>query len=147
MNIDKNLLETMAGKGSEVGGRFEELRAILDRVELSGKVDRERIRWAIATVGLDPDSKKHVGKYSLGMRQRLGLAQAMMEDPELLILDEPMNGLDKGGVAEMRELFLKLKEQGKTILIASHNPDDTRILCDTLHEMDAGVMTERAVLE
>ena len=72
------------------------------------------------------------------MRQRLGLAQAMMEDPELLILDEPMNGLDKGGVAEMRELFLKLKEQGETIRIASHNPDDTRILCDTLHEMDAG---------
>lgn len=116
-------------------------------MELSGKANRERIRWAMATVGLDPDSKKHVGKYSLGMRQRLGLAQAMMEDPELLILDEPMNGLDKGGVAEMRELFLKLKEQGKTILIASHNPDDTRILCDTLHEMDAGVMTERAVLE
>ena len=123
---------------------YQNLRYLM---ELSGKVDRERIRWAIATVGLDPDSKKHVGKYSLGMRQRLGLAQAMMEDPELLILDEPMNGLDKGGVAEMRELFLKLKEQGKTILIASHNPDDTRILCDTLHEMDAGVMTERAVLE
>ena len=57
-----------------------------------------------------------------------------------------MNGLDKNGVAEMRTLFLKLKDQGKTILLASHNPDDTRILCDTLHEMDAGVMTERAVL-
>ena len=123
---------------------YQNLRYLM---ELSGKANRERIRWAMATVGLDPDSKKHVGKYSLGMRQRLGLAQAMMEDPELLILDEPMNGLDKGGVAEMQELFLKLKEQGKTILIASHNPDDTRILCDTLHEMDAGVMTERAVLE
>ena len=123
---------------------YQNLRYLM---ELSGKANRERIRWSMATVGLDPDSKKHVGKYSLGMRQRLGLAQAMMEDPELLILDEPMNGLDKGGVAEMRELFLKLKEQGKTILIASHNPDDTRILCDTLHEMDAGVMTERAVLE
>ena len=77
---------------------------------------------------------------------RLGLAQAVMEDPELLILDEPMNGLDKSGVAEMRELFLKLKSQGKTILIASHNPEDTRILCDTLHEMDGGIMTEREVL-
>lgn len=110
--------------------------------ELTGKADKQKIRDAIALVGLDPDSKKHVGKYSLGMRQRLGLAQAIMEDPALLILDEPMNGLDKSGVAEMRELFLQLKEQGKTILIASHNPDDTRILCDTLHEMDAGVMTE-----
>ena len=115
-------------------------------MELSGRVDREKIRSAIALVGLDPDSKKHVGKYSLGMRQRLGLAQAVMEDPELLILDEPMNGLDKSGVAEMRELFLELKCQGKTILIASHNPEDTRILCDTLHEMDGGIMTEREVL-
>lgn len=116
-------------------------------MQLSGKADKERIRQAIALVGLDSDSKKHVGKYSLGMRQRLGLAQAIMEDPELLILDEPMNGLDKGGVAEMRRLLLSLKDQGKTILIASHNPDDTRILCDTLHEMDAGVLTPRPLLE
>lgn len=107
---------------------------------LSGKVDKERIRSAIRQVGLDPDSKKHVGKYSMGMRQRLGLAQALMEDPELLILDEPMNGLDKSGVDEMRQLLLQLKEQGKTILIASHNPDDVRILCDTLYEMDAGTI-------
>lgn len=113
--------------------------------ELSGKADKQKIRDAIALVGLDPNDKKHVGKYSLGMRQRLGLAQAIMEDPEILILDEPMNGLDKHGVEEMRELFLKLKEQGKTIIIASHNPDDTSILCDTLHEMDAGVMEEREI--
>lgn len=111
--------------------------------ELTGKVDKQKIREAIATVGLDPNLKRHVGKYSLGMRQRLGLAQVLMDAPELLILDEPMNGLDKYGVAQMRELFLGLKDKGKTILIASHNPDDTRILCDTLHEMDAGVLTER----
>ena len=123
---------------------YQNLRYLM---ELSGKVDKERIRNTIALVGLDPDSKKHVGKYSLGMRQRLGLAQAIMEDPQLLILDEPMNGLDKGGVEEMRQLFLRLKEQGKTILIASHNPEDTRILCDTLHEMDAGIMTRRELLQ
>jgi ABC-2 type transport system ATP-binding protein len=110
-------------------------------MELSGKADKRRIRSVIRQVGLDPDSKKHVGKYSMGMRQRLGLAQALMEDPELLILDEPMNGLDKSGVEEMRQLLLRLKEQGKTILIASHNPDDVSILCDTIHEMDAGIMT------
>lgn len=116
-------------------------------MELSGKADKQKIRAAIERVGLDPDSRKHVGKYSLGMRQRLGLAQAIMEDPELIILDEPMNGLDKNGVEEMRRFFLNLKEQGKTILIASHNPDDTRILCDTLHEMDAGVMTSLETLK
>ena len=65
------------------------------------------------TVGLDPDSPKHVGKYSLGMRQRLGLAQAILEDPDLLILDEPMNGLDKRGVEEMRQLLLGLRQEGK----------------------------------
>lgn len=122
---------------------FQNLRYLM---ELSGKVDKQRVKDAISAVGLDPQSKKHVGKYSLGMRQRLGLAQVLMDDPELLILDEPMNGLDKAGVEQMRELFLGLKEKGKTILIASHNPDDTRILCDTLHEMDAGVLTERAAL-
>ncbi len=123
---------------------YQNLRYLM---ELSGKVDKEKIRSAITLVGLDPDSKKHVGKYSLGMRQRLGLAQAIMEDPELLILDEPMNGLDRHGVEEMRNLFLQWKAAGKTLLIASHNPEDTRILCDTLHEMDAGVMTEREVLK
>lgn len=110
-------------------------------MQLSGKEDKARIREVIELVGLDPDSKKHVGKYSLGMRQRLGLAQAIMDDPDLLILDEPMNGLDKNGVADIRELLLQFKRAGKTILIASHNPDDVRILCDTIHEMDAGVIT------
>ena len=85
--------------------------------------------------------KEPVGKYSLGMRQRLGIAQAIMEDPSLLILDEPMNGLDKNGVAEMRELFRSLATDGRTILLASHNIADIDALCDTVCEMDAGVMT------
>ena len=91
-------------------------------------------------VGLDPDLKRHVRKYSLGMRQRLGLAQAIMEEPDLLILDEPMNGLDKEGVADMRQYLLDLKGQGKTILIASHSAEDIAILCDTVSEMDKGVL-------
>ena len=89
-------------------------------------------------VGLDPDLKRHVRKYSLGMRQRLGLAQAVMEKPDILILDEPMNGLDKDGVADMRKYLLDLKEQGKTILIASHSAEDIDVLCDTVYEMDKG---------
>lgn len=105
---------------------------------LNNNIGREEIRDAIKSVGLNPDDKKHVGKFSLGMRQRLGLAQAIMENPDLLILDEPMNGLDKDGVCDMREYLLALKEQGKTILIASHSAEDIDILCDTVCEMDKG---------
>ena len=100
------------------------------------------IRNTMQMVGLDPDLKRHVKKYSLGMRQRLGLAQAIMENPDLLILDEPMNGLDKEGVSDMRKYLLNLKEQGKTILIASHSAEDIEILCDTVCEMDKGVLTK-----
>ena len=89
-------------------------------------------------VGLDPDDKKRVGKYSLGMRQRLGIAQALMEDPDIIILDEPMNALDYNGVDEMRRVFLRLKEQGKLIIIASHIREDVEILCDEVYEMKAG---------
>ena len=105
------------------------------------KIGKKEIDEAIRKVGLDPEAKKHVGKYSLGMRQRLGIAQAIMENPSLLILDEPLNGLDKHGVREMRQLIKGLKEQGKTILLASHNQGDIDELCDTVCEMDAGVMT------
>ena len=88
-------------------------------------------------MGLDANSSKKVGKYSLGMRQRLGIAQAIMEDPELIILDEPMNGLDKAGIALVRELFKQLKKEGKTILISSHYAEDVEI-CDEIYEMDEG---------
>lgn len=91
-------------------------------------------------VGLDPKSKKRVKNYSMGMRQRLAIAQAIMEDQEILILDEPMNGLDKNGVAEMREVFQELKQRGKTILLASHNKEDIDVLCDHVYEMEMGVL-------
>ncbi|MDO5422342.1 MAG: ATP-binding cassette domain-containing protein [Eubacteriales bacterium] len=110
--------------------------------DLRKKLTREDITAVLLRVGLNPDLKKPVSKYSLGMRQRLGIAQAIMEDPELLILDEPFNGLDKHGVAEIRNLLLAEKEKGKTILLASHNSEDIRILCDRVFEMDAGVMKE-----
>ena len=107
---------------------------------LRGKIGLREIADSIRRVGLDPNMKKPVGKYSLGMRQRLGIAQAIMEDPSLLILDEPFNGLDKQGVLDMRKLIKGLKAEGKTILLASHNPMDIDELCDTVCEMDAGVM-------
>lgn len=104
------------------------------------KITKADVRIVLRKVGLDPDMKKPVAKYSLGMRQRLGIAQAIMEDPELLILDEPFNGLDKHGVADIRNIILELKQSGKTILLASHNEEDIRILCDEVYEMDGGVL-------
>jgi len=92
-------------------------------------------------VGLDPNSKKKVGKYSLGMRQRLGIAQAIMENPDILILDEPMNGLDNQGVEDVREILLNLKDEGKSIILASHNKEDIEVLCDEVYEMDYGKLT------
>lgn len=103
---------------------------------INRKITDEQIIEAIKLVGLDPKSKKHVGKYSMGMKQRLGSAQAIMENPSILILDEPFNGLDITGVAEMRRLLLSLKEQGKTILVASHYKEDVDYLCDTVIQMD-----------
>ena len=101
----------------------------------------EELQRLLELVGLSDAGNKKAGKFSLGMRQRLGIAQAIMEDPSLLILDEPMNGLDKNSVAEMRELFRSLATDGRTILLASHNIADIDALCDTVCEMDAGVMT------
>lgn len=105
---------------------------------LRGTITKEQAAETMRRVGLDPESRKHVSKYSLGMRQRLGIAQAIMENPDILILDEPMNGLDNTGVQDIRTLLLELKAQGKTILLASHNREDISVLCDTVHEMDGG---------
>jgi len=105
---------------------------------INNKISKDEIIDSIKKVGLDPEGKKHVGKYSLGMRQRLGIAQAFMEDPDILILDEPMNGLDNKGVDDIRKLLMSLKEKGKTILLASHSKEDISILCDTVRELDNG---------
>ncbi len=110
--------------------------------DLNRKIGIAEIKKAMLQVGLDPELKRHFKKYSLGMRQRLGLAQAIMENPNLLILDEPMNGLDKDGVADVRKYLLDLKEEGKTILIASHSAEDIEVLCDTVCEMDKGVLSK-----
>ena len=104
------------------------------------RIGKEEIRKSMETVGLDPDSRKKVKKYSLGMRQRLGIAQAIMEHPKLLILDEPMNGLDREGAAGIRKLFLQLKEEGVTILLASHHKEDVDELCDVVYEMEDGYL-------
>ena len=112
---------------------YKNLKILAD---LKGRIGKNEIIETLQRVGLNPKMKKPVSKYSLGMRQRLGIAQAIMENPDVLILDEPFNGLDKAGVAEMRQLLLSLKESGKAIMLASHNAQDIEMLCDYVHEME-----------
>ena len=110
--------------------------------KIKNVIGKDEIVKAIKLVGLDPNSKKWVSKYSSGMKQRLGIAQAFMEDPELLILDEPMSNMDNKGTLEMRALFKKLNESGKTIIITSHDENDIRELCDVVYTMESGVISK-----
>lgn len=130
------LIETPGFLSGLTGRRNLEILA-----DLQKKISREEITRVLCRVGLDPGLKKPVGKYSLGMRQRLGIAQAIMEEPEFLILDEPFNGLDEQGVGEIRRL-LQEEKKGRTILLASHNKEDIRILCDQVYQMDGGRIRE-----
>lgn len=107
-------------------------RNLKDLAAIRNKIQKGEVVRAMNQVGLDPFNKKRVGKYSLGMRQRLGIAQAIMEHPKLLILDEPMNGLDAQGLELIRNLLFELKAGGTTILLASHNAEDIELLCDTV---------------
>lgn len=111
---------------------------LLELASLNKKIGKKEIDKVLEKVGLYEARNKMVRKYSLGMRQRLGIAQALMEEPETLILDEPMNGLDNDCVEMIRKILGQLKEEGKTILLVSHNKEDIRILCDEIYEMDKG---------
>ncbi|MGL5694185.1 MAG: ABC transporter ATP-binding protein [Peptostreptococcaceae bacterium] len=105
---------------------------------IKNNIVKEEIYNVIRKVGLNPESKKYVSKFSLGMRQRLGLAQAIMENPDIYILDEPMNGLDKNGVEEIRNLLLELKNDNKTIILATHIMEDVKLLCDEVYKVEDG---------
>ena len=96
------------------------------------------IKDIMTEVGLDPRSSKPVSKYSLGMKQRLGIAQAFMEDKDIIILDEPFNGLDSEISEVLRKRILKEKDLGKTIIISSHNKQDIDTLCDMVHLFECG---------
>lgn len=113
----------------------ENLRYLAGLTRRAGEAD---IRTAIERVGLDPDDKRTYRKYSLGMKQRLAIAQAIMEKPDVLMLDEPTNGLDDDGVRKIRDLILVEKARGAIVLLASHNQEDIRILSDHLFRIDQG---------
>ncbi|MBE3145304.1 MAG: ABC transporter ATP-binding protein [Planctomycetes bacterium] len=105
---------------------------------VSNTVSKERIDEVIRLVGLDPNDKRPVRTYSTGMRQRLGIAQALMEDPKLLMLDEPTTGLDFAGQDWFHNLIHELQNQGKTILITSHSKEEIAKFCDQAYEMAGG---------
>lgn len=110
---------------------------------INRRVSKEQLNACMEQLGLGDAKDKRVSKYSMGMRQRLGIAQAIMEDPKLLILDEPLNGLDEQGVQDIRALLLDLKRQGKTVLLSSHNGEDIDLLCDSVCRMAGGVLTRQ----
>ena len=92
-------------------------------------------------VNLDPKNSIHVKKYSLGMKQRLGIAQAIMEHPKLLVLDEPFSALDEDGVRDIREMLLQMRQSGVTIILSSHNAEDIKVLCDNVYRLQKGCLT------
>ena len=108
---------------------------------VSNTVSKERVEEVIRLVGLDPNDKRLVRTYSTGMRQRLGIAQALMEDPSLLMLDEPTTGLDFAGQDWFHELIWQLQKEGKTILITSHSKEEIASFCDNAYEMAGGQLT------
>lgn len=116
---------------------------LADIAAMRGNLSKTQIKEVLEMVGLGNVGRKHVSKFSMGMRQRLAIAQAVMESPKLLILDEPMNGMDEKGVEEMRRLILARKAAGTTIVLSSHNIEDIRILCDQVYRIDAGVVMRK----
>lgn len=109
---------------------------------LTGHIGDKEITHALERVGLDPEDKRTYRKYSLGMKQRLAIAQAIMESPDVIMLDEPTNGLDDGGVELIRKLIMEEKQRGAIVLLASHNRDDIRQLADKLYHIESGELKE-----
>lgn len=110
--------------------------------QLGVKIKEDKIYELLKLVGLDPYNKTKYKNYSMGMKQKLKLANALMYDSEILILDEPFNGLDKDSVNHFRNIILQYKKQKKSILLTSHNYEDIKLLCDKIYEMDKGILKE-----
>lgn len=118
---------------------FQNLKFLAD---IRKRIGTDEIRKAISDVGLDPDDKRPIRKYSLGMRQRIVLAQAIMEKPELLLLDEPGNGLDQGGIDMLKTIVNRAKESGAIVVISSHDSEIIETLCDRIYRMQEGRLEE-----
>lgn len=115
---------------------------LLILAQIKKKISSSQIEEALEQVGLSYAMNEKYKNYSLGMKQRLRIAQAIMEDPKILILDEPFNGLDKQGTKEIQDLLLSYKQKGKTILLTSHDERDIELLCDKVFELSNGRLQE-----
>ncbi|MGL4761982.1 MAG: ABC transporter ATP-binding protein [Sarcina sp.] len=116
---------------------FENLKLL---ASIRNKIDDKTIRDFIEVFGLDGHDKRKIKDYSLGMKQKVGIVSALMEDPNLILLDEPMNGMDEESVKELREILISLKNKNKIIIITSHNKEDIEILCDEVYKVNAGAV-------
>ncbi|WP_019419880.1 ABC transporter ATP-binding protein [Paenibacillus sp. OSY-SE] len=117
---------------------FDNLKFLAD---IQKKINDEQIKSAIQRVGLDPQDKRRVKAYSLGMKQKLAIAQAIMEEPDLILLDEPMNGLDEDSVQNVYDIVKKENERGATILITSHHRADVETLCHEVYKVNSGMVS------
>ena len=131
------MIESPAFLGGMSG--FENLKLL---ASIQGKITDETVRKAIARVGLDPKDKKKYRKYSLGMKQRLGIAAAIMESPELVILDEPTNALDSDGVALTKKLIAEERERGALVIMTCHDHVTLEGVCDTIYTIEHGRITD-----
>lgn len=136
---DLGIVIENAGLYPELSG-LENLKLL---AKLNHKIGETEIREAIIRLGLNPDDKKPFRKYSMGMKQRIVLAQAIMEHPKILMLDEPTNALDEDGVADIRQIIMEEKEKGTMVLIASHNKEDIEMLADKVFAVKEGIVMER----
>lgn len=118
------------------------LECLKNIASIKSIINEETICQWMHKLGLNSKDKKNFRKYSLGMKQKLALVQALMESPDLIILDEPTNSLDEESILELRDVLKKEKERGATILIASHNKTDIEVLSDKVFKIDSGKVKE-----
>ena len=144
LGTDIDLPENLAGIIEEPGflENYSAYKNLQFLSMIKNKIGKEEIIQTLKSVRLDPYSKLHVGKYSMGMKQRLIIAQAIMEKPDIIILDEPTNALDEKGVIEVRNIIEEEKKRGAIILLASHNRQDIDILADHIYILNQGKIME-----